>query len=301
MLRMTEGENMVDCLYMSTTHPPLIGAHVSTQGGIQNGPKRAKEIGCNAVQIFSGSPQMWPKRPVTDEMVAEFLAESKKHGIEANVIHALYLVNLATEKPDLLEKCTSAIGADLALCAKIRSHGVVVHVGSHQGRGWESVREQVAREIAKLVEHAPDNGIFLIENAAGQEGKIGSDLREIRWLLDTVKGGEKLGWCIDSCHAYAAGYSFVPMEGEKYLFDTISELNLADALRVVHVNDSRDEYVSHKDRHANLLEGQIGEANLRAFLTNPVFSGKPFILEVPGGEGTGPDKQNVEKLRNLLS
>ncbi len=283
---------------MATTH--LIGAHVSTSGGIFTAPKRAKEIGANAIQIFCSSPQIWSKNKLPQEKIDLFNQEAPKNGILSTTIHAQYLINLASENMELVEKGKTSLSVDLDACAKIGAAGVVVHIGSHQGRGWEAVKEQMAREISNVLDASDDKAIFLIENAAGQNGKVCSDLREIRWLLDTVKGGKRLGWCLDSCHAFNAGYSLVPMQGEKYLFDWIDELKLHDALKVVHVNDSRDEYIAHKDRHANLFEGKIGEETMRGFIQHKTLSGLPLILEVPGEEGKGPDKVNIDRLRSLL-
>lgn len=277
----------------------LIGAHVSTSGGIDLAPKRAHDIGCNAVQIFCSSPRMWSVNDVLPDRIVRYNENVKKEGILATVIHAQYLVNLASDKPELVEKSKTSLLVDLRACAGIHSVGVVVHVGSHQGRGWEAVREQVVREIGAILNAAPEGAIFLIENSAGQNGKIASDLREIRWMLDQLQDHKRLGWCLDSCHAFAAGYPPLHMEGEKHLFDTIEELSLAPSLKVVHVNDSRDPYLSRKDRHANLLDGTMGQENLHTFLTHPILSGVPLILEVPGLEGLGPDKENVERLKKL--
>lgn len=280
--------------------PHLIGAHVSTAGGIFTAPKRAKDIGANAVQIFCSSPQMWSKNKLAKEKTDLYLQEVTKQGILSTTIHAQYLINLASDNPEILEKSKLSLSVDLDACSKIGAVGVVVHIGSHQGRGWEAVKEQLASEIANALEASDEKAVFLIENAAGQNGKVCSDLRQIRWLLDAVKGGDRLGWCLDSCHAYNAGYSLVPMDGEKFLFGTIDELDLASALRVVHVNDSRDEYLAHKDRHANLYEGNIGKEMMGAFVTHPTLAGLPLILEVPGADKKGPDKENIDRLIALL-
>ncbi|MEP7166666.1 MAG: deoxyribonuclease IV [Candidatus Woesebacteria bacterium] len=277
----------------------LLGAHVSTSGGIFTAPKRGKDIGANVIQIFCASPQIWSKTKLPQEKIDLFNVERPKNGILQTVIHSQYLINLASEKPELLAKSNVSLSVDMEVCAKIGAVGVVVHVGSHMGKGWDAVKEQVVKEIAKLLSTTDDKSVFLIENAAGQKGKIGSDLREIRWMLDQLKAGKRVGWCLDSCHAFGAGYSLVPMDGEKYLFDEIAELDLKDSLKVVHVNDSRDEYLSHRDRHANLYDGMIGKETMHAFLTHKTLSGLPLILEIPGMEGTGPDKENIERLTAL--
>jgi deoxyribonuclease-4 len=278
----------------------LIGAHVSAGGGIDQAPKRAKDIGCNVVQMFCSSPRVWSATPVAPDKIERYNLNVIKEDIQATVIHAQYLVNLASENPELLEKSRVSLRVDLNACAGIKARGVVVHLGSHKGSGWAAVQDQVAKEIAGILESTPDDAIFLIENAAGMNGKVGSDLREITWLIRTLKAGKRLGWCLDTCHAFAAGYSLVPMDGEKYLLDWINELELAEALKVIHVNDSRDEYFSHKDRHANLGEGQIPIESLKSFLTQPQMKMLPMVLEVPGPNKAGPERIDVDMLKLLF-
>ncbi len=284
----------------SSSKPFLVGAHVSAGGGIDLAPKRAKDFGCNAVQLFCGSPRSWSTTDIPADKIERYVANASQEGIQATVIHAQYLVNLAAEKPEHIEKSRVSLSVDLKACAGMHARGVVVHLGSHLGRGWIAVQEQIAKEISMLLESTPDDAIFLIENAAGMNGKIGSDLREIIWLLRNVQGGKRLGWCLDTCHAFAAGYSLVKQDGEKYIFDWIEELKLAESLKVVHVNDSRDEYFSHKDRHANLGEGQIPIEQMKEFVNNPLVRHLPLILEVPGPNKTGPESIDVDMLKLLL-
>ncbi len=278
----------------------LIGAHVSASGGIFQAPARAKAIGANFVQIFSDSPRVWQRHHASDEVCSQFTVNSKENGILGNCIHALYLVNLASDKPELVQKSIESLSYDMNLAPRIGSVGVVVHVGSYSKREWNSCREDVVRNIATILENTPSGGTFLIENSAGQGGKVGSDLAEIKYMIDTLQAGDRVGVCIDSCHAFAAGYSLVPMEGEKLLYDWIDELGLTSKIKVVHVNDSRDEYFSHKDRHANIGDGHIGNEMLSAFVNHSIFKDIPLVLEVPGIEEEGPDSENINRLKNLL-
>jgi len=188
------------------------------------------------------------------------------------------------------------------------------------------VRQQLTTEISGIIAKTPDGGVFLIENSAGQNGKIASDLEEIRDLLDGV-GSKRLGWCVDTCHAHAAGYAFGknqrskiknPSYAEasagrqndkpglfdekarpKMLVDEIERLKLWGSLRCVHVNDSRDPFGSGRDRHANLGEGQILEADFREFFAHPKVAKLSLILEVPGMDGKGPDAENIKRLAKL--
>lgn len=279
---------------------PFVGAHVSAAGGIHKAPGRAAEIGCNAVQIFSDSPRVWQRRTTSEGVVNFYNQACKDHGILSSVIHSLYLVNLASENPEQVEKSINSIAIDMDLSVRIHAVGVVVHVGSHKGAGWESCSETVVRNIAKILDKTHSDSVFLIENAAGQNGKVGSDLREIRFMLDRLQAGKRVGVCIDSCHAFASGYSLIPMEGEKLLYDWIDELHLQSDIKVLHVNDSKDPYLSRRDRHENLGGGTIGNESLKAFVNHQIFAGLPMILEVPGVDNQGPDIENVSRLKKLF-
>jgi deoxyribonuclease IV len=292
-----------------------IGAHVSAAGGIENTPKRAAAIGCNYVQLFSGSPRVWRKSDLANHDIDKLVSEQKKYGVSSIFTHAIYLVNLASDKPELIEKSMMTLEYDLAFDALVKGSGVIVHLGSHQGRGWENVRGQVAAEIKQLLADSPADSTLLIENSAGQNGKLNSDLAEIKWLVDEVDS-PKLGWCFDTCHAHAAGYALgeevkvkagqtslveeVKNVREETALAAISRLDLWSTLKCIHVNDSRDDFGSGRDRHANLGEGNIPQSELKYFLNYPQVKSIPLLLEVPGAEKKGPDAENVVLLKQLL-
>jgi deoxyribonuclease-4 len=298
-----------------------IGAHVSAAGGVHKAIDRALAIGCDAVQLFTGSPRVWRQKSVEDIDMKKLCAKARENDVSPISIHVKYLVNLATHKPDLVRKSTEAIASDMQVDAALRAAGidttgVVVHVGSHQGRGWMEVREDVRDRIQHILEETPKESTFLIENSAGQKGKVNSDLSEIRWLLDEIDS-PRLGWCLDTCHAHTAGYAL----GEKvleeteniegtsespnafnrgFLRDAIDELELWESLRVIHVNGSRDPYASGRDRHANLGEGHLPLEDIEEFLNGEGMGEYPLMLEVPGFDGDGPDAENVEILKGML-
>ncbi|AFG36457.1 deoxyribonuclease IV [Spirochaeta africana] len=280
---------------------PRIGAHVSAAGGAHKAVERAHAIGADCVQVFSGSPRGWKRKPIDQVDAAAVFAAQQATGINPVVTHALYLTNLASENPEQVQKTIDAIVYDLEFDALLGGSGVVVHLGSHQGRGWETVRDQTADAMAQILERAPRNGTFLMENSAGQQGKLSSNLEELRWLLDRLQA-PNLGWCFDTCHAHAAGlYMGDPADAgaRRSAITEIDRLQLWDTLKVIHVNDSRDPFDSGRDRHANLGEGQIPAEDLRCFLRRPELQKLPFILEVPGFAGEGPDAENIRRLREL--
>ena len=286
-----------------------IGGHVSAAGGVDKAIERAHEIGANCVQIFSGSPRVW-QRPSLESVNAEkMFAKQKELSVSLVFTHSLYLVNFASENPELVRKSTEAVSFDLRFDGKLNGAGVVVHVGSHQGRGWDAVKNQVAAGIAEVIKNTPENSRFLIENAAGQNGKIGGDLQEIRWLLDEISS-PRLGWCLDTCHAFAAGYSLgkevrtdaaKPENAERHtILQEVDRLKLWDELWCVHVNDSRDPFGSGRDRHDNLGDGNIPKEDFEYFLNHDLINDKPLIIEVPGIDDEGPDAENIRRLKFLI-
>ncbi len=297
-----------------------IGAHVSAAGGVRLAVERAAEIGCNCVQVFAGSPRGW-QRPDLQSINFDLIrAKQDELGIDPVVTHALYLVNFASDKSELLDKSIFAVTADLEFDGRVGGAGVVVHLGSHQGRGWEASRGQLVSLIDQILQQTPINSRLLIENSAGQNGKVNSDLAEIKWLLDQLEligswiSQNRLGWCFDTCHAHAAGYVLGQEISQKLLQaaedlknyrglakEAIDELDLWSTLRVVHVNDSRDPFGAGRDRHDNIGEGQIPIEDLKYFLNLPELDNIPLITEIPGFDGKGPDKENVERIINYLT
>ena len=281
-----------------------VGGHVSAAGGIELALERGAEIGGNCVQVFSGSPRVWVRPELTKFDADKIAAKRKEKGIGSIITHSLYLVNLASDNPELIAKSMKALAFDLSFDAHIGGNGVVVHVGSHKGAGWEGCREGVRDLIAKLVAEAPEGATFLIENAASPNGKIGGKLEEISWLIDEI-GTEKLGWCFDTCHAFTAGYGLGKTQPEGSMLprtaaDEIERLNLWSTLKCVHVNDSRDPFGCGRDRHENLGDGMIPTEDLEHFLNLPQLEKIPLLLEVPGLEKEGPDKENIDRLKKLI-
>lgn len=285
------------------SHPATerrIGGHVSAAGGLDKAIERAAAIGANCVQVFSGSPRVWARSPLEKVDTAKVFSKQQELSINPIFTHTIYLTNVASDNPNLVQKSAEVLKYDLQFDSLVKGSGVVVHLGSHQGRGWEAVKEQTARVIAEVLQNTPADSHLLIENSAGQQGKLCSDLSEVRWLFDAVKS-TRLRWCLDTCHAWCAGLSLgkVGRDGQKTAIEVIEELDLADKLTLVHVNDSRDPFASGRDRHANLGDGEIPPAELAYFLTHPFIKDKPLVLEVPGIEGDGPDAENIQRLRTL--
>lgn len=285
-----------------------IGAHVSASGGLEKAIQRAYEIGANCAQIFSGSPRIWRRKELGTFDTTKMFSEREKLFVGPIFTHSPYLVNLASDNPDILRKSFDALRYDLQFDSLIKGSGIIVHLGSHTGRGWDSVKNQVAEQILKLLESTPENSTFLVENSAGQNGKLCSDFNHIRWLIDEIntksqgKYKKRVGWCFDTCHAYASGYALgesIESLISRSATQEITNLGLFSELKCIHVNDSKDSFHSGRDRHDNLGKGNIPASDLAYFLNFPEVRKIPLILEVPGFDGNGPDEKNIQILKNI--
>lgn len=273
-----------------------IGAHLSTSGGVDQAVERAHEIGANALQVFSGSPRMWRRTSLEKIESEKIWSNQEKYDVTPIFTHALYLVNLASDNPELVEKSMTALKHDLEFDTHIRGAGVVVHLGSHQGRGFAAVKNDLVKTMAEILQATPESSTFIIENSAGQNGKIASDLVEIKWLMDQLKS-KRVKWCFDTCHGYAAGKK---LTGPGSVLDEMEALKLITELACLHVNDTKDPFDSGRDRHANIGDGEIGVEVLGQFLRDPRISHVPMITEVPGLDGHGPDEENLKRLWQLV-
>ncbi len=276
-----------------------LGAHVSCAGGLQNAVTNTLAIGGNALQIFAGSPRMWA-RSLYPTAVAEAFRESvAKADLNPVYIHALYLTNLASDNPEILEKSKQALIIDMKNSSLIGSSGVVLHIGSHQGRGWDADKSLVISNIKYVLENTPNDSILLLENSAGQKGKIGS-FPELSDIFSAIPS-PRLKTCLDTAHAFEAGYNFTTPEGlEMWLADIDKNIGL-DKVELLHLNDSKTPLGSGRDNHQNIGDGFIGSDGIARLINHPKLDRLPLILEVPGLEGMGPDKANIERVKSLLA
>jgi deoxyribonuclease-4 len=273
----------------------LLGAHCS--GGIKGGIDRAVEIGADCVQIFAQSPRAWrfPEHDPAD--LETFRARREEAGIGAVAVHALYLVNLAAPNEEVYAKSVETMRKTVDAGCAIGADAVIFHVGSHLGAGFEAGLEHAVPAIASILERCKDDTWLLMENSAGAGGTVGRSIDELAVLFERLDRHPRLGICLDSCHLYVSGYD-VPDRGvlDAVLEDVDARIGL-DRLRALHVNDSAAPLGSNRDRHANMLEGELGE-QLGVFLSHPALQGLPAYLEVEG-RGKGPDEHEVRKLKEL--
>jgi deoxyribonuclease-4 len=275
-----------------------LGAHVSTSGGINTAIDRIEDMGGDCVQIFTQSPRTW--RPTNHDPANfdRFKERRADAGIGAVVCHALYLINLASPKEDIYEKSVAALENTVEVACAIEADGVVFHVGSHLGSGFEAAMKRVVPALRKALKQCSESTWLLMENTAGAGDTIGRSIDELAALFDALKAHERLGICLDSCHLYASGYDVTKREElDRVLAEVDKRIGL-DRLRALHANDSKAPLGSNRDRHDNIGDGLLGE-ELGVFLAHPKLQGLPAFLEVPGTDGHGPDAEQVRKLKEL--
>jgi deoxyribonuclease IV len=274
------------------------GAHMSSSGGIDTAIDRIEAIGGDCVQVFTQSPRMWRPTNHKPESIERFRARRAEAGIGGVVCHALYLCNLAAPDEAIYEKSVQTMRNTVDAACAIGADGVIFHVGSHLGAGFESGLDRTCAALAQVLERCEGDTWLLMENSAGAGGTIGRSLEELQTLLDRLDGHPRLGICLDSCHLYVSGYDVTDPHVVEALVRELDERIGIDRLRALHVNDSAAELGSNRDRHANIGEGLMGEG-LGAFLAHPAFQQLSAYLEVPGDAKHGPNANELQKLRDL--
>ena len=276
----------------------LIGAHVSTAGGLTRALERGEELDSDAIQIFHQSPRMWRPTAYSPADFEALRAAMEESQVEAVVIHAVYLINCATKEPEIRRKSLASLEQALSVGDGIGAQGVVLHAGARKGEPYApSVKRagKVIREALERSERCP----ILLENTAGTQGPLGRNFDELAELIDAGGGGMRLGACLDCCHLLAAGFEIhSPDELGEVLDDFHAKVGLG-RLRCVHVNDSKVPLGANLDRHANLGRGELGRKGLRTFLSEPRFDGLPALIETPGPDGHGPDLAEVRLAKRL--
>jgi len=275
-----------------------IGAHVKTAGGVDKAIGRAEEIGAETIQIFSGAPQAWRRKEYRPEEVEAYRARVAETGIEPAFLHGVYLVNLATDNRENLAKSLDALVHDMNVCHLLGASGVIFHLGSHRGAGYDQVFRQVVESVRRVVEATPEDTWLILENSAGMGGSVGSKFEELGRIIREA-ASPRVKVCLDTQHMFAAGYDVKTKDGlEAAMSEFDAEVGLG-TLVAVHANDSKCPLAGGVDRHENIGEGHIGLDGLQNVMSHPAFRDAPFLLEVPGFDHQGPDRRNVEILKGL--
>ena len=272
------------------------GAHVSASGGIDTAIDRVEKIGGECVQVFTQSPRMWKPTNHKPEAVARFRERRAEAHVVGVVCHALYLVNLAAPDDEIHRKSIDTLGSTMDAAQAIGADAVIFHVGSHLGAGFEVGLDRTVDALQRVLARPSSDVWLCMENSAGAGGTIGRSLEELQTLFDRLDAHERLGICLDTCHLFASGYDITDRTVVDDLVEAIDDGMGLDRLRALHVNDSATPLGSNRDRHANILEGEIGEG-LGVFLAHPAFQDLDAYLEVPGVDRSGVTAEELEKAR----
>lgn len=277
------------------------GTHASAAGGVDKALQRASDVGATSCQIFSKNERQWRAKPLEPAVVERFHAERERTGIRQMVVHDSYLINLASPKEDLREKSMAAFRDELKRCGELAIRYLVTHPGAHTGSGVEEGIRQFAESLNRVHDAMPaSQAITCLETTAGQGTTLGSSFEELAAIIDQVEAKERVGVCFDTCHTFAAGYDIRTEEGVNAVMEEFDRVIGLDRLMVLHLNDSKNDIGTNKDRHDHIGEGYIGPEGFRAIVNYPRLKGIPAILETEKDTEGKHDRRNLALLRDMV-
>lgn len=260
---------------------------------------RAVDIGANCIQIFAGAPQRWAEARFPDKDVAAFRHLSQEQDVQPAFIHSAYLINLASTDDALREKSIRALVSALSWAEKLGVAGVITHMGSSREADPLQAEELVCQSLGQVLAGAPTGAALLLETCAGQGNTIGRRFEQLGSLVRKLDYDPRLRICLDTAHVFEAGYDIRTEQGLETTLEEFDRSVSLERLSAIHVNDSKSALGSNVDRHENLGQGLIGEDAFTRVLRHPSLRHLPFLLEVPGFAGQGPDRPNMEMLRRM--
>ncbi len=277
-----------------------IGAHISSAGGHHLVFERARAIGAEAVQLFISAPQQWKSPACTDEQVGAFNTARTAAGLPA-FFHGVYLMNFGSPDEAMLERSKTSLKSYMHFAGCMGVTGTIFHVGSHLGAGLsDGLTTRIGAMLREVLDDEPDNpSLLILENNAGQGNCLGAKFHELGGLIRAMDSHPRAAVCIDTCHAYAIGYDLATPDGcATAMAEFEAEIGFG-RLAAVHANDTKQPMGSFRDRHENIGAGHIGLEGFRTLMAHPAFAEVPFLLEVPGFDGNGPDAKNIRRLKAI--
>ncbi len=278
-----------------------LGAHESVSGGLHLAFDRIVDVGGEALQIFTRNQRQWKTAPLKEDEIVLFKERWQKTPEMEVVSHGSYLINLASSDPTHQEKARAALVAELERCMILGIEKVVLHPGSHGGDGVERGLEQVITALDAVFHRAKSDSRILIETTAGQGTGLGADFEEIAAILSGSRFTKRLGVCFDTCHVFAAGYDLRDSRAYEKTMAKFDSAIGCDRIEFFHLNDSKKELGSRRDRHEHIGAGFIGIEGFRALLNDNRFVNHSMTLETPKGKDLKEDRQNLKLLRSLVA
>jgi len=282
-------------------HEPLVGAHMSIEGGIFRAFERGAKAGCNTLQIFLKNSNRWKAKALCEDDRILYAAAQKKTGISPVVAHISYLINLASPEPALWERSLDAFVGEMERANYLSVPCVILHPGAHMGAGEREGIRRVADALARALSKVAPPVRILLENTAGQGSSLGHRFEQLAAILDRVRDDKRVGICLDTCHLFAAGYDIRNQVGYLKTMEAVDSLIGISRIGAFHVNDCKREFGSRIDRHEHIGRGLIGLEGFRALMNDLRFVRIPKILETPKGKDLKEDKINLTTLRRLAA
>ncbi len=280
-----------------------VGFHVSIAGGISNSVNNAKRLGCSTFQIFSRNPRGWIAKPLLTDEVRSFKNRLCASGFEKKsvVVHMPYLPNLSGPPGELYERSVKTLTEELERCKLLGISYLVIHLGSHMGRGSTSGINQLVNALrtAIVCSKSEKEVAVLLENNVGQKNSVGGTLEELRLILDMLDSSKQFGVCIDTCHLFASGYDLRTKQDVNIVVEKIKAIVGLKELKIIHLNDSKGGLGSNLDRHEHIGLGSIGVEGITAFLNHRAIQALPIIMETPIDETRG-DEQNLQVVLDMI-
>jgi deoxyribonuclease IV len=277
-----------------------LGAHESVAGGLHRAIERAESAGCESLQLWTRNARRWYSPPLEAYEICQFRTALAKSSIQPVVAHAAYLINIASPDPDLFRRSVRCLIEETQRCESLGIPYIILHPGAHTGSGMEAGLVQAAAGLSETIAALPGGKTrILLETTAGQGTALGGTFENLARIIEQVSGGPRPGICLDTCHAFSAGYELRTAEGYAETMAQLDRYLGLEALRVVHLNDSRFPLGSHRDRHEHIGEGHLGLDGFVHLLTDPRLDGLPGILETPKSDDLHEDQENLARLRAL--
>ncbi|HEV2062799.1 MAG TPA: deoxyribonuclease IV [Solirubrobacteraceae bacterium] len=276
----------------------LIGAHVSPAGGVAKAVERGIERGCHAIQIFNQNPRAWRPREYDPADVEAFHAAIDGSDVDALLIHAVYLLNCASDDDEIRTKSLNSLIASLRAGKDLGARAVVLHPGSAKQGDVKAAIQRAGATIREALAESEECPVHL-ENTAGAGGTLGRSFTELAELVEAAGADERIGVCLDSCHLFASGHDIRTEQGLTETLDECVSLVGLERVGSLHLNDSQTPLGSNRDRHADVGEGELGPQGCAVFLSEPRFEGLPLVLETPGPDKKGPSAKQIAYTRRL--
>lgn len=279
----------------------LLGAHVSIAGGIENCIKNGQVLNCTAIQIFVKSNRQWAPPKISDDSIVKFNEAKKQSGIRVVVAHASYLVNLAAHNPEIRKKSIESLINELAACDKLAIPYLVLHPGSYTLGEEAQAIASIAAGISEIYERYNFKTMLLLETMAGQGSSIGATFEQLAAIFKLVTCKPKVGFCLDTCHIFVAGYDITTKESFDHTFQQFDAIVGLEHLKMLHVNDSKKEAGSRVDRHEDIGKGKIGSYAFERIMNDKQFDHVIKIIETPKGDNeVADDTRNLNALRSMI-